>query len=223
MKNTIPPIISAIYSYESIVARGVRLQAGKAATLAAKRNMCVGEVTGRPSRENIAASLAGIPSATIPVTIDRATNPERTQLMRATYPWVQHWRSPFCKFAYFALSNSRASIFYEYHSDFFSKKFCNDFRKDRGIQLYVLEGMNGDRIRTDKGMKLGVNDRTLNWPMRCFVSLVSRERRRLHPIRTLRFYHGPTQRQSLRWLKRCNTTAFGPLLGHLDCTTVFHS
>ncbi len=151
LKNSIPPIMSLIYSYQSIVARGVRLQAARAASAAAEKNMCVGEVAGRPSAANIASSFGGIPSGTIPVNIDPANNAERTQLMRATYPWVQDWRGPFLKFAYVVLPNSRASIFYEYHTDFFTKKFCNDFRKDRGFRLYVLEEMNGDRVRTDKG------------------------------------------------------------------------
>lgn len=147
IKDTIPPIMTAVYSYEKLVVLGTPLQSERAARLAADRNMCVGEVSGRPSL----VGVAGVPTATLPVKVDPAKNTERTQLMRATYPWVQHWRRPFLGFAYLALSNSRAAIFYEYHSDYFSKKFCTDFRENRGYRLYVLEELNADRSSTDKG------------------------------------------------------------------------
>ena len=134
LKDSIPPIMSTVYSYQSVVARGVRLQAARAASAAADRNMCVGEVAGRPSRANLGAAVGGIPSGTIPLVVDPAENPERTQLMRATYPWVQSWRAPFMIFAYAALSNSRATIFYEYHTDYFTKKVLQRFPERPRLQ-----------------------------------------------------------------------------------------
>ena len=154
IKNTIPHILSALYLYERLIAGdflpglGTEYKCAQAASEVAQANRCVGEVLGRPTAGNIAAARLGIPSAKLPLVKDPTQDPERTQLIRATYPWVQEWRAPMIAVMYFPLlPKSRMAIFYEYHTDRFTKELCQQF----GYKLFVLEQMDATHSSTDKG------------------------------------------------------------------------
>lgn len=150
-RNIIPGLLEALWAYEQLVVTGTRVQAGRAASTAAERNMSVGEVLGRPTAANVALALGGIPSATLPVVRDPTEDDEKSQLMRATYPWVQVWRSPLLILFDARAFKSRFARFYEYHCDKYSKEICQEFREERGFELYVLEEMDADNANTDKG------------------------------------------------------------------------
>lgn len=156
-KNVIPQIMKALYTYEKLIAGeliptlGTNFKCAEAATRAGQNNMCAGEVLGRPTVKNIALAQAGIPSATLPIVKDPTTSKERTQLMRATYPWIQEWRWMVLVGFDAVASRSRAARFYEYHTDQYSKEACHNFRTKNGIKLYVLEELNGNNSNSDKG------------------------------------------------------------------------
>jgi hypothetical protein len=139
----IPRILDALWNYERLIALGVSIRCSNAAQTAAANNMCVGEVLGRPERVGFAV---------LPIVQDPTTTPERTQLMRATYPWVQEWRWPLLAAFDIVAHRSRCARFYEYHSDRYTKEKCQEFRTRRGYKLYVLEEMNATAGRNrDKG------------------------------------------------------------------------
>lgn len=142
IKKSIPMILDALWVYERIVVNGTNFSSNRAAQNAAAANMCVGEVLGRPTPLNITLAQAGIPSATLPLQKDPTEHWERTQYMRATYPWVQEWRWPILAGFGAVVPKSRAMVFYEYHCDQYTREICHDFREDRGYELYVLEEMN---------------------------------------------------------------------------------
>ncbi|MGE0755655.1 MAG: Tad domain-containing protein [Pirellulaceae bacterium] len=156
-RNVIPRILDALWSYERLIAGdliptvGANFKCAEAARQIADHNMCEGEVLGRPSAKNIGLARAGIPSATLPLVKDPTQNVERTQLMRATYPWIQEWRFPVLVGFDVAARRSRAARFYEYHSDRYAKEICHTFRHERGYKLFVLEDVDATSRSTDKG------------------------------------------------------------------------
>ncbi len=164
IKKSIPLILDALWLYERIVVSGTGISSNLGAQSAATANMCVGEVLGRPSLQNIALAQGGIPSATLPLEKDPTNDDERTQYLRATYPWVQEWRWPILAGFGIVVPKSRAMIYYEYHCDQYSKEICHDFRNDRGYELFVIEEMNATRGQgKDKG--------TEKWRLRSESSL----------------------------------------------------
>ncbi len=153
-KDIIPGILSALWVYEQTIAGdiapglGAELQVARAAKTAAEKNKCVGEVVGRPEL-SVAAAMGH--SGRLPIEKDGTTKIERTQLMRATYPWIQEWRWPVLLAFDGVATLSRAARFYEYHSDRYAKETCQKFRDERGFKLYVMQKMNATNSGTDKG------------------------------------------------------------------------
>ena len=156
-KFVLLPLIDSLWGYERylvgdlIPTLGAAKQSMAAARFVANEHGCVGEILGRPSLTNMALSQLGMSSASLPVVQDPSTRVERTQLMRAMYPWMQEWRSPLLTGFDLLAPRSRVSRFYEYHTDQYSKRISNRFRNERGIRLYVLEQVNGANRNTDKG------------------------------------------------------------------------
>ena len=156
-KKSIPVILDALWVYERLIVgelvpgMGVHWKCRDAASLVAEKNMCIGEVVGRPSAKNLIAAQAKLPTATLPLVQDPTSNRERTQLIRATYPWIQEWRSPILLLFLFRVPESRAIVFYEYHTDQYCREICDDFRRKRKYKLYVIEEMNATNKAKDKG------------------------------------------------------------------------
>jgi len=157
IKKTIPSILDGLWYYECLIAGelvprvGVQWKCKEAAESNAQKNMCLGEVVGRPSAKNLLAAQAGLPTATLPLVQDPTSNKERTQLMRATYPWVQEWRSPILMVFMGIVPRSRAVVYYEYHTDQYSREICDRFRRINGYKLFVIEEMNATNRAKDKG------------------------------------------------------------------------
>lgn len=142
IKRSIPRLTDGLWAYErSIVEIITPMQVNLVASKTAEANGCVGETLGRPGR-----LVAGLP-----LIRDPCRNPERTQLMRATYPWVQEWRWPILLAFGVVAPQSRAMIFYEYHSDRYSKETTRKFVNQSGYRLYVIEELDATSKARDKG------------------------------------------------------------------------
>ncbi len=151
VKRSIPRLMDGLWAYERVVVTGTPVAVSQAASKTAEANGCVGEALGRPTGRNIAIAQSGLPVAGLPLIQDPCRNPERTQLMRATYPWVQEWRWPIL-YAFGAVaSQSRAMVFYEYHSDRYSLETSKKFVTQRGYRLYLIEELDATSGARDKG------------------------------------------------------------------------
>jgi Putative Flp pilus-assembly TadE/G-like len=164
-KQVIPGLIQAIWLYEKAIVGSIpgvsaRWKSMDAAKSIAAKNDCIGEVLGRPTPANIASSRIGIPSTVLPLVPDPWKQdqadrwmrlPQKSQLMRATYPCVQEWRAPLLIAFDVVARESRAARFYEYYTDRYVREKVNEFRDDRGIKLMVLLEMDASQPKTDKG------------------------------------------------------------------------
>jgi hypothetical protein len=151
VKRSIPRLTDGLWAYERLIVTGTPMMVQQVASKTAEANGCVGEALGRPTAQNIAISQSGLPVAGLPLIQDPCRNPERTQLMRATYPWVQEWRWQIL-IAFGAVApQSRAMVFYEYHSDRYSKETSWKFVNQRGYRLYVIEELDATSGARDKG------------------------------------------------------------------------
>ncbi len=81
--------------------------------------------------------------------------PARSQLVRATTPWVQRWRLPVYAFADVALTLSHFKEFYQVSTNTFTQVIAGRL-KLLGVNLYVLEEM--DLIASDKGQEPWTTD-----------------------------------------------------------------
>jgi len=164
-KQVVPALIQALWNYEKLIAGQIpglsaRWKAMDAAMSMAAQNDCVGEVLGRPTLANVALAGVGIPSASLPLVPDpwkqeqadrQMRLPQHSQLMRATYPWVQEWRFPLLAAFDIVARRSRAARFYEYYTDRYAREKVKEFRDDRGVKLMVLLEMDASKLETDKG------------------------------------------------------------------------
>jgi hypothetical protein len=62
----------------------------------------------------------------------------RSQLVRATYPWVSWWRQPALEFAEFALLLARSGLYYQYFTDRYTLQKSFELKSDHDVQLFVL-------------------------------------------------------------------------------------
>ncbi len=101
----------------------------------------------------------------LPVVAESTDDEQRSQLMRATFPWVAHWRAPLLDFFSYAEFLSGGEGLYRKWTSFYSLKLCTLFREQpgddednkydlysadrRGYRLYVLPDLNPGT--TDKG------------------------------------------------------------------------
>ena len=149
-KVVIPAILKAMWSYEELIVNGTGIACAKTASEIAESNMCVGEVVGRPGPGAAVGLSVNIPVVKDPTTTTKK-NENKTQLMRATYPWVQEWRWKLLVGLQLVVPKSGATRFYEYHSDKYSKEICEEFYNKKGYRLYVIEQVDATRRGTDKG------------------------------------------------------------------------
>ncbi|HEY7314768.1 MAG TPA: hypothetical protein VH643_35800 [Gemmataceae bacterium] len=63
---------------------------------------------------------------------------ERSQLMRASTPWIQWWRQPWIDFGKDVLILSRFAQYFENRSTQYSLSIIKHLKQDKGIKLYVM-------------------------------------------------------------------------------------
>jgi hypothetical protein len=75
----------------------------------------------------------------------------KSQLVRATYPWVNYWRQPIMKLFRATLRLSRAAHHYKDFSNQFTIELAQELKRPQGsnVNLYVLKEL--DLERSDKG------------------------------------------------------------------------
>ena len=64
----------------------------------------------------------------------------RSQLVRATYPWVNFWRKPVLEFMKDWLVLARTYRYYKKYSNLFTEARCRIQKEERGVNLFVMEG-----------------------------------------------------------------------------------
>jgi len=81
----------------------------------------------------------GVP---LPIEPERTQDETRSQLMRATYPWVHYWRVPIRRVFAWTATLSGAAGYYMKWTNTYSLEVCQDFRRNRGYRLAVLQELN---------------------------------------------------------------------------------
>jgi hypothetical protein len=144
-------VVPAMYSYTKLVVTETPLQAAAAA-----QSVGAGEgatVTLFPSP----TPVAGGPTLALPVTPEPLqVFPLKSQLVRATAPWMKCWRQPVLIFGYLALTLSQFSQFYEDWTNKFILLKAYEMKR-LGVNLYVMQDLatptNGYGALSDKGQE----------------------------------------------------------------------
>ncbi len=105
----------------------------------------IGKKNGVSASLDYRYPLSSLPVVAEPDNVDVG----RSQLMRASTPWVQFWRTHWMKFGEDALLLSRFKVHYLVHTDEFQKVLTKRAKEDNGINLMILEGT--DLGGSDKG------------------------------------------------------------------------
>lgn len=83
------------------------------------------------------------PPATIPVVAEpKVLNGDliqRSQLTRASTPWVRHWRVPILKFSEAVLKLSRFKMFYVDHTNNWTLELVKRAKKDQNLHLLIMK------------------------------------------------------------------------------------
>ena len=81
---------------------------------------------------------------TLPVERESAqTSVEKSQLMRASTPWIQWWRQPWIDFGKEALLLSRFAQYFENRSTQYTLSIIKKLKQDKSINLYVMANRQG--------------------------------------------------------------------------------
>jgi hypothetical protein len=137
LKPVLKQAISTLYTYSTGVVNQSPSHARDAATLAGTSNQC--------------PTIALYPDPPpMPLTAEpsQLNTPAKSQLMRATTPWVQWWRQPLMEFGRLALTLSQFACWFEKRSADDTKTIVNDLKQNSNINLYILKEL--DLNNSDK-------------------------------------------------------------------------
>ncbi len=121
-------VVPALYKYQTVLVNAAPFQAVAAANATASPNLT--DVSLYPPWP-----LLQLPVMTEPDSV----SVERSQLMRATTPWVQWWRQPWIDFGKDALLLSRFGKYFEDRSTQYTLSIIKKQRDDNDIKLYVMK------------------------------------------------------------------------------------
>ena len=94
---------------------------------------------GAPNLADSVSLYPPWPLLQLPVTKDSSQNsPQRSQLMRASTPWIQWWRQEWIDFGKDALLLSRFAAAFEKRSTQYTLSIVKRLLQDRNIYLYVM-------------------------------------------------------------------------------------
>jgi len=113
---------------------------------AASRTPDVVEAIAEANAVADAASFPRLASPPARPEPDRVEPLANSQLVRSSYPWVNHWRSPILKFMKNWLILSRAHKHYHFYTDQFTEEKCREQKEQRGVHLLVLEDYDPNRV-----------------------------------------------------------------------------
>src|SRR5262249_14401359 len=89
-----------------------------------------------------------LPLLQLPVEEERTNlrNIPRSQLVRASTPWIQYWRVPSLGFGEHALMLSRFKMHYWARTDLYTRTLAQRMKQRAGVNLPILRGLDVDRI-----------------------------------------------------------------------------
>jgi hypothetical protein len=176
VKRMIPTFIDGLYLYQQAAYIATPLLAKNSAEEVARKHGAEGVMRGDipseiPSSINSLISQGLKVYPTLPVEPEDTSNEERSQLMRATYPWVAYWRADIRRFFRNWCTLSGATDFYLKWTNRYSLQACTWLRHDQqkydaeltvvnhgesessgdgknghNIKLYVMVGLNEQNV-----------------------------------------------------------------------------
>jgi hypothetical protein len=134
-KEILRGLVPVLNAYQSALVAAAPFKALDAANLTQGPNL-VDAVSLYPSMPLITLNL--------PVEMEDANGSvERSQLMRATTPWVQWWRQPWITFGRDALILSRFATYYETRSTQYTLSIVQKLKQKDSVNLYVMSNRFG--------------------------------------------------------------------------------
>jgi hypothetical protein len=124
---------------------------GKAEQLASdlgKINLVDGSLFPGVKRNALAQVGLQLPIREEPVDLKQIA---RSQMVRASTPWIQFWRQPLLRFGDRALLLARFRAHYQARTDEFTLTLADRIKKQQGVNLYILQDLDLDKI--DKGQE----------------------------------------------------------------------
>jgi hypothetical protein len=138
-KSLVSAFVPGLHRYSQLVVLQAPLQMEKAAEEVGTRNGATGRLY--PGLKNFSLPLLQMPVTQEPAQPRRW---QHSQLVRASTPWVQHWRVPVLQFGEDALLLSRFKCAYWDRTDEYTKTMTDRLRKDHSVRLYIVEGWTPD-------------------------------------------------------------------------------
>lgn len=126
--------IPALHKYTELTVLATPLQMELAADQVGARNGATGRLF--PGLTNASHPLLKMPLEKEPA---RPRSWQKSQLVRATTPWVQYWRKPWLDFGMWVLSLSGFAVHYDKRTDEYTKTLTDRLRGG-GVRLYILPG-----------------------------------------------------------------------------------
>jgi hypothetical protein len=140
----------------ALESQGIRLVHLAGMAIAAEVPGRVPDVVEAVGRDNAVAVAGTSPARPVPPTRPEpsAVDPLwRSQIVRATYPWINHWRVPVIDFMKDWLVLSRARHYYKMYSNQFTETKCRLQKEQHSVHLLILTGFDpaSKDKRKDKG------------------------------------------------------------------------
>jgi hypothetical protein len=128
-------VVPGLYYYQSSIVYAAPMKALDAANSMAEPNLA-DQVSLYPGWPFVNLNL--------PVETESSqTSVERSQLMRASTPWIQWWRQPWIDFGKNALRLSRFAQYFEDRSTQYTQSIIKSLKQDKAINLYVMSNSQG--------------------------------------------------------------------------------
>ena len=142
-------MIPAVYDYTLAQKLVTPFRAENAADEVGKYHQATGKLF--PGfKKNFSLPLLGLPVVHEPASMDQRVLP-KSQLVRASVPWVQHWRLPILRFASHLLTLSRFKTFYVAHTQIESLEQAKRAKANKKINLLVMKGL--VKAKMEKGQE----------------------------------------------------------------------
>jgi hypothetical protein len=87
----------------------------------------------------------------LPIAAEPAVLPNmrKSQLVRASFPWVNHWREPLLELMRDALRLARTAYHYKKYTNSFTLQKAIEMKRERGVNLHIMRDL--DLAQSDKG------------------------------------------------------------------------
>src|SRR5262249_31255323 len=126
-------VIPAMNLYENLLVLETPVVTEKVSADVGQRNGVDGPLFPRLLRH------PSLPLLQMPVTREprQLRDPSRSQLVRATTPWVQYWRLPLLRWGEKTVLLARFKCYYLRWSNEFTLLLCRRAKEDQGVNLFI--------------------------------------------------------------------------------------